>query len=71
MPVLQVKTVGSTRFSGDIYIDLASLWVKKVTATIMDITQTTMFSIPVDTAVLVTTLTIKSLMEDVFARAYE
>jgi hypothetical protein len=64
MPVLQVKTVGATRFSGDIYIDLTSLWVKKVTASVTDITQTTMFGIPVDTTVPVTTLTIKSVMKD-------
>jgi len=66
MPVLQVKTVGATRFSGDIYVDMASLWVKKVTASVVDITQTTMFGIPVDTTVPVTTLTIRSVMEDEF-----
>jgi hypothetical protein len=66
MHILQVKKVGATRFSGDIYINMTTLWVKKVIATIMNITQTTMFGIPVDTTVPVTTLTIKSVTKNEF-----
>ena len=42
------------------------LAVRARAATVVDITQTTMFGIPVDTTVPVTTLTIKSVMEDEF-----
>jgi len=65
MPVLQVKTVGATRFSGDIYLDMDSLWVKKVIASVTDITQTTMFGIPVDTTVPITSLIIESVIKEV------
>ncbi len=68
MPVLKIKVVGGTRFSGDIYIDLASLWVKKVNAIVTDITRAYMFRIPVDTRVIQTTLTIKSVGKDEFER---
>ena len=59
MPILKVKTVGGTRFSGDIYIDLESLWVKKITATVIDMTKTTMFGIPVEISIPITSLTIR------------
>ena len=51
---------------GDIYIDLDSLHVKKVNATVMDISKTTMYGMPVDITVLVTTLCIKSVQKNVF-----
>ena len=66
MPLLRIKTASGTRYSGDIYIDLESLHVKKVNATITDISKTTMYGIPVDISVLVTTLSIKSVPKDVF-----
>lgn len=61
MPILKVKTVGGTRYSGDIYIDLESLWVKKVNATVIDMTKTTMYGIPVEISIPITTLTIRSV----------
>jgi len=61
MPVLRVKTKGGTYFGGDIYIDLDSLHIKRVQAMVMDITKTTMYGIPVQVAVPVTTITIKSI----------
>lgn len=66
MPLLRVKTVGGTYYGGDLYIDLESLWVKKVTVSVTDITTTTMFGIPVAIAVLVTTQTIKSVSKAEF-----
>ena len=63
MPILKVKTVGGTRYSGEIYIDLESLNVKKATATIIDMTKTTMYGIPVEIAIPITTLIIKSVNE--------
>jgi len=66
MPILKVKTVGGTRVSGDIYIDLESLWVKKVIATVMDMTKTTMFGIPVEISIPITTLTIRSVNKEEF-----
>lgn len=68
MPLLRVKTVGGTYYGGDLYIDLASLWVRKATVTVTDITRTTMYGIPVDISVLVTTLTIRSVSKDEFDR---
>jgi hypothetical protein len=59
MPVLKVKTVGGTRYSGEMYIDLKSLNVKKVKVTIIDMTKTTMYGIPVEIAIPITSLTIK------------
>ena len=66
MPILKVKTKGGTRYSGEIYIDLESLWVKKVNATIIDMTKTTMYGIPVEIAIPITTLKIESVDQKVF-----
>ena len=66
MPLLKIKTTSGTRYMGDIYIDLDSLHVKKVNATVTDISKTTMYGMPVDITVLVTTLSIKSIPKNVF-----
>ena len=66
MPVLTIKTNGGTRYGGDLYIDLSSLWVKKAAVTVTDITKTTMYGLPVDVSVIVTTLTIESVSKDEF-----
>ena len=66
MPLLRIKTSSGTRYSGDIYIDLESLHVKKVNASVTDISKTTMYGIPVDISVLVTTLSIKSVPKNIF-----
>jgi len=66
MPLLKIKTTSGTRYMGDIYIDLESLHIKKVNATVMDISKTTMYGMPVDITVLVTTLSIKSIPKNVF-----
>jgi len=69
MPILKVKTVGGTRYSGDIYIDLESLWVKKVNVSIIDMTKTTMYGIPVEISIPITTLTIRSVDQKEFELA--
>ena len=51
-----------------ILIDLGSCWVKRATVSVTDITTTTMFAIPVDIAVIVTTQTIKSVSKAEFDR---
>lgn len=56
--------MGETRYSGEIYIDLESHTVQKVNATIIDMTKTTMYGIPVEIAIPITTLTIKSVNQE-------
>jgi len=60
MPNIEVKTVGGSHYRGDIYLDLASKWVKKVTKILVDITKTTMGDKKLASAVIETTLTIKA-----------
>ena len=66
MPLMTVKSVGGTQIRADIYIDLVSLWVKKTTYIVTDITRTTLFGIPVDISTIVTTHTIKAVPEAEF-----
>ena len=40
MPNVDAKTVGGTRFFGDIYVNLASMWLKKAEITVVDVTET-------------------------------
>ena len=42
MPNVNMKTVGGTRYFGDIYVDLASMWLKKAEITVVDVTETSM-----------------------------
>jgi hypothetical protein len=42
MPNVNANTVGGTRFFGDIYVDLASMWLKKAEITVVDVTETSM-----------------------------
>jgi hypothetical protein len=37
---VNTKTVGGTRYFGDIYVDLASMWLKKAEITVVDVTET-------------------------------
>ncbi len=66
MPLMTVKTGGGTQIRADIYIDLASFWVKKATYIVTDITKTTLFGVPVEIATIVTTHTIKAVPEAEF-----
>lgn len=65
-PLMKVKTTGGTQIRADIYLDLASLWVKKASYIVTDITKTTLFGIPVEIATIVTTHTIKKVPEKEF-----
>ena len=65
-PLIKVKTTGGTQNKAEIYIDLASLWVKKATYMITDITKTTMYGIPVEISVPITTCTIQAVPEAEF-----
>ena len=66
MPLMKVKTVGGTQIRSDIYVDLASLWVQKATYIVTDITKTTLFGIPVDISIPVTTHIINAVPEAKF-----
>ena len=68
MPLMTVKTGGGTQIRADIYIDLASLWVKKATYIVTDITKTTLFGFPVEIATIVTTHNIKAVEKDKFVQ---
>ena len=46
------------------------VWVKKATVTVTDITKTTMYGLPVDVSVILTTLTIASASEDEFGQGW-
>ena len=44
MPNVNANTVGGTRYFGDIYVDLASMWLKKAEITVVDVTETSIGS---------------------------
>ena len=39
-PDVNAKTVGGTRYFGDIYVDIKSMWLKKAEITVVDVTET-------------------------------
>jgi len=39
---MEIRTVGSSHYKGDIYIDLVTNWVKKVTMDELVVTETTL-----------------------------
>lgn len=61
MPNMEIKTVGSTHYWADIYLDLASKWVKKVEVTVVDVTKVTTGHQLLATAVVETSNTIKEV----------
>ncbi len=44
MPNVNAKTVGGTRYFGDIYVDLASMWLEKAEITVVYVTETSIGS---------------------------
>ena len=42
MPNVMAKTVGGTRVTGDVYVDLDSLWLQKTEITVIDVTETSL-----------------------------
>jgi hypothetical protein len=57
-PNVVVETVGRSRFHGDVYVDLASKWPRRVWMGLTDATRTTMGQQEIGRFVLETTLTI-------------
>ena len=68
MPIMNLKTVGVSNYQADIYLDLASKWVRKLRLVLFEITSTTMWGIPVEKSIPVTNLTITALSKDEFTR---
>jgi hypothetical protein len=66
MPLLKIKTTAGTRFWGDIFIDLDSMHVKKVNANVIDISKTSMYGMPVDVTIPITTIKINSVSKEDF-----
>ena len=66
MPVMNLKTVGVSNYQADIYLDLETMWVRKLDMVLFEITTTTMWGIPVDKSIPVTKLAIRSLSKDEF-----
>jgi hypothetical protein len=67
MPNIEILTIGGSHYHGDLYIDLASKWVKKVTKTLTDITKTTMGDTKIAGGVIKTTLMIRALAKNEFS----
>jgi len=67
MPNIEVKTVGRSHYRGDIYLDLESKWVNKVTNIIVNITKTTMGDKKIAGGIIKTTLTIKAVEKEEFS----
>ena len=68
MPIMNLKTTGVSNYHGDIYLDLNSYWVRKVEMVLSEITNTTMWGIPVDKSIPRTRLTIREIGKDEFDR---
>ena len=66
MPVMNLKTVGVSNYQADIYLDLETMWVRKLDMVLFEITTTTMWGIPVDKSIPVTKLAIWAIGEDEF-----
>jgi len=63
---MEVKTVGGTHYWADIYLDLASKWVKKSEVIVVDMTKTTTGDQVLATSVVETTTIIKAVPEAEF-----
>lgn len=46
MPTMEVRAVGASHYKGDLYIDLATRWVRKATMDELVVTETTVPSLP-------------------------
>ena len=66
MPVLRVKTVGATRLSATLFLDLATGWIRRAEATVIDVTKTTMYGIPVETSTIISDVRIRALSRDAY-----
>jgi hypothetical protein len=67
MPKMEIRSVGSSHYQGDIYIDLASRWVRKATMYEMVVTETTLPMPPNKiNAVIEREILIRNVSEDEF-----
>jgi hypothetical protein len=69
MPIMNLKTVGVSNYQADIYLDLASKWVRKLDMVLFEITKTTMWGIPVEKSIPVTKLAIWAIDKAEFDHA--
>lgn len=67
MPIMNLKTVGVSNYQADIYLDLETKWVRKLDMVLFEITNTTMWGIPVEKSIPVTNLSIKAVTKEVFS----
>lgn len=61
MPDMNAKTVGGTRYFGDIYVDLASMWLTKAEITVVDVTETSMGGNVIDNSTIESHYTIRKI----------
>jgi hypothetical protein len=64
MPLMKLKVAGGSHCQGDIYLNLESYWVQKLTMTLAEMTQVNMFGLPVSKMVPLTHLLIKAVGQD-------
>ena len=58
MPGLRVKSIGSTRVSATLFLDLKTGWIRHAEATVTDVTKTTMYGIPVELSTIISDIRI-------------
>jgi hypothetical protein len=66
LPVMNFKTVGISNYRADIYLDLESRWVRKLEMILSEITNTSIWGIPADKSVSVSTLRIRAMSKTEF-----
>jgi len=68
MPEMQVKTIGASHYWGDIYVDLASRWVRKASMTEMVVMKVTMGEQQLTGGTMERALTITSMSKEEFEK---
>jgi hypothetical protein len=64
MPNVNATTVGGTRFFGDIYVDIESMWLKKAEITVVDVTETSIGGAVVANTTLESHYRIRAVMKE-------
>jgi len=64
MPFLRVKSIGATRYSGNLFVDLKTGWIRRSEVTVVDVTKTTMYGIPVDVSTMISDIQIKAISQE-------
>lgn len=68
MPLMKVKIAGGSHCQFDIYLDLKSYWVKQLTMTLSEMTQVSIFGLPISKTVPLTHMLIKAVEKDKFVQ---